>query len=366
MMERKTKRGWFGRHRTKAWLMAMLAVVFVTGAAVTGCGSDDSGDSNGGSDGGSGDAPISKFAIVTPEQGNDFGWNQQSVEAATAVADELGIELEVADNSGYEDISPILRELANADSEFVIAMASGYNTSAPEVAQQTGVPMLAVDNPAANIPPDSATMETEAEDGAYLAGILAANTTKANKLGIVISADDVNWNRQSGGFILGARSVKPNIDIELAQIGQAGYADTAGGKRVTEALIANGADIIFGMGDGSSFGMLNAVENAGGNVKFIDVIGDKSSIAKGNSLLSSVLWDFQGVYTDAIEAIGNETFGEESFVVTLENGLSLLRTPQIPDKVWQDIQDAREKIISGEIDVPFADTKAKVDALLNQ
>lgn len=364
MKESKTKNGRFGRFGAKAWLMAMLAAVFVAGAAFAGCGSDDNGDSNG--DAGSGDAPISKFAVVTPEKGNDFGWNQQAVEGSQAVGDELGIEVEVADNSGYEDVTPILRELATSGAEFVIAQASGYNTTAPDVAQQTGVPMMAWDNPDATVAPYSANATTKAQDGAYLAGILAANTTKSDKLGIVISADDANWNRQSGGFIVGARSVKPDIDIQLAQIGQAGYADTAGGKRVTQALIANGADIIFGMGDGSSFGMLNAVENAGGDVKFIDVIGDKSSIAKGESLLSSVLWDFQGVYKEAIEDIGNETFGEREYVVTLDNGISLLRTPQIPDDVWSDIEDARQQIIDGDIEVPFTDTKPKVDALLNE
>jgi simple sugar transport system substrate-binding protein len=362
MNKKQTNRGRFGLSGTKAWLMAMLAALFVAGAAFAGCSSDDDGDS--GSDGGSGDAPIAKFSVVTPEKGNDFGWYQQAVEGSEAVGAELGIEVEVADNSGYEDVTPILRELATSGSEFVIAQASGYNTAAPDVADQTGVPMMAWDNPEATVAPYSANATTKAQDGAYLAGILAAKTTKKDKLGIVISADDANWNRQSGGFIVGARSVTPDIDIELAQIGQAGYADTAGGKRVTEALIADGADIIFGMGDGSSFGMLNAVENAGGDVKFIDVIGDKSSIAKGDSLLSSVLWDFQGVYKEAIEDIGNETFGESEYVVTLENGIALLRTPQIADDVWSEIEDARQQIIDGDIEVPFTDTKSKVDSLL--
>ena len=59
-------------------------------------------------------------------------------------------------------------------------------------------------------------------------------------------------------------------------------------------MIAAGADIIFGQGNGSSFGMLQAVETTkavdGGKVLFIDVIGDKTSIDKGN-LLSSVVWN---------------------------------------------------------------------------
>ena len=52
------------------------------------------------------------------------------------------------------------------------------------------------------------------------------------------------------------KAENPAVKILYAVIGPAAYSDAAGGKRVTEALIAAGADIIFGQGNGSSFGML--------------------------------------------------------------------------------------------------------------
>jgi basic membrane protein A and related proteins len=340
-------------------LLALIVTLLLAGA-IAACGDDDDDD-----DGGGGEASISKFAIVAPEKGNDYGWNQQGVEAAEQVASDLGIEVEVADGAGYEDISPILRELSTTDgAEFVIAQASGYNTTAPEVAAQTGVPELVWDNPEANQPEISANAGTASQEGAYLAGVLAANTTESGTLGIVISADDTNWNKQAGGFVAGARSVDPEIEIKLAQIGQAGYADTAGGKRVTEAVIADGADVVFGMGDGSSFGMLQAVEGADG-VSFIDVIGDKTSIDDQGVLLSSVLWSFDGLYEDAIADIGEGTFGEQGYELDLENGgISLLRTDLIDDQTWEEIEGIKEDIIAGEVEVPLTETKGDVEDLI--
>jgi basic membrane protein A and related proteins len=343
-------------------LLASLIVV-LTAFAVAGCGDDDD-DSGGGGGGGQSENKIATFAIVAPEKGSDYGWNQQSVEAAQKIAKERGIKVEVADNSGYEDIAPILRELATADQDFIIAQASGYNTAAPDVAAQTEVPHLIWDNPEAAQPGLVANAEAQGQGGGYLAGVLAANTTKSGTLGIVISADDTNWNRMAGGFVKGAQSVKPDIKIRLAQIGQAGYADAAGGKRVTEQVIADGADVIFGMGDGSSFGMIQAVEAADG-VMFIDVIGDKTKIDDKGILLSSVLWNFDVLFNQSIDDIEAGTFGEKNYALDLENkGISLLQTDQIDDKAWQEVQKASKAIVAGDIELPETEKKSQVEALI--
>ena len=85
------------------------------------------------SEGGS-DSELASFAIATPETANDQGWNQRAVEAATAVPRSEGIDLEVADGSGYETINATLRELATSGAELVIAQASGYAVGGVEVA----------------------------------------------------------------------------------------------------------------------------------------------------------------------------------------------------------------------------------------
>ncbi len=350
-------------------LFAALAILLIAAFGVVACGSDDSDDDSGGGSSSekASESPISSFAIIAPEKGNDYGYNQQGVDAAKKIASDRGIDLEVADGSGYEDIAPILRDLATTGgAEFVIAQASGYNTIAPDVAEQTGVPMIVWDNPEANTPGVTANVSTESQEGAYLAGVLAANTSKSGNLGIVISADDTNWNKMAGGFVAGARSVDPKVKIQLAQIGQAGYADAAGGRRVTEAVIANGADVVFGMGDGSSFGMLEAVERADG-VQFIDVIGDKTPIDKKGVLLSSVYWDLTGIYNDAIDDIGNDTFGKKDYVIDLANdGVSLLKTDQIDAETWKEIQATRKEIVDGNVEIPLTEKKSQVEDLIAQ
>ena len=313
---------------------------------------------------------ITKMAVIAPEKGNDFGWNQQGVDGAKAAATSVGAEIEVADGAGYDDPGPILRQLADGGAQFIVAQASGYNTAAPQFAAETKIPVIVYDAPDATKPGLVADVLTNAQEGAYLAGVLAATMTKTGTLGMVISADTPSWHKANGGFVAGAKSVKPDIKFLQAQIGPAGYADAEGGKRVTTTVIAGGADIVFGQGDGASFGMLQAVETAtpptgADKVWFIDVIGDKTSIDKKGVLLSSVLWDFSGTFEQAIADINAGTFGNQGYVQDVGNaGIALLDTEHISADAKTAVDAAKTGIASGSVKVPVTTTQADVDALI--
>ncbi len=313
---------------------------------------------------------ITKMAVIAPEKGNDFGWNQQGVDGAKAAAAAVGAEIEVADGAGYEDPGPILRQLADGGAQFIVAQASGYNTAAPQFAAETNIPVIVYDAPDATKPGLVADVLTNAQEGAYLAGVLAATMSKTGTLGMVISADTPSWHKANGGFVAGAKSVKPDIKFLQAQIGPAGYADAEGGKRVTETVIAGGADIVFGQGDGASFGMLQAVETAkppagADKVWFIDVIGDKTSIDEKGVLLSSVLWDFAGTFEQAIADINAGTFGNQGYVQDVGNGgIALLETAHISPEAKTAVDTAKAGIADGSTKVPTTTTQAEVDALI--
>lgn len=346
---------------------AAVSVATVAAASfMAACGSNDSADSSSDTTAAAG---IDKLGIAAPEKGNDYGWNQQGVEGAKAAATALGASADVADGVGYDNVEPVLRRLAQSGSKLIIAHASGFNTVAPKVAAQFKVPTIVFDSPSSTKAGLVADVETSSQQGAYLAGILAARTTKTNTLGIVVSAADTNWFKMSGGFAAGARSVKPTVKFRFAQIGQAAYADSAGGKRVTAQVIAAGADVVFGMGDGASFGMLQAVQTAkapkgASKVFFIDVIGDKTNVDKKGVLLSSVLWDFTPVFTQAGKDVAAGTFGNAGYDVSVASGISLLKTDKAPDSVWTEIDAAQAKIASGDLKVPLTPTRAAVNALI--
>ncbi len=312
---------------------------------------------------------VKKIAILVPEQGTDYGWNQQGVDAAREVAEIYGLEFLPAEGLGYGDVRPTLRELAAEGASLMIAHASGYNTAAPEIAEETGVPVAIVDSPDLVKAGLIADYTLSGHDGAYLAGRLAVQMSRTGTVGIVVSGEPPSWNSQSAAFALGVKSMGAGTRIIYAVIGPAAYGDAAGGRRVTESVISAGADVIFGQGDGSSFGMIQAVETTtatdGGKAWFIDVIGDKSSLDKGH-LLSSVLWNMVPVYSAMVEALKADTFGTERYQIGLaDDSVQLLKTEHIPADIWSDLMKTRDQIISGEVEVEEIHDAQAVRALMN-
>jgi len=303
-----------------------------------------------------------KVAVVVPASSTDQGWNQMGVDGVRMLQDKWHLTVEVSENQGYGDIKPVLRDLARKGFDFIIAHASGYQTMAPEVATERDVRVAIVENPSAIKKGLVSNYEGEAQEGAYLAGVLAAKMTRTNVVGCVTSSEVPDWNRMTVGFMEGLHSVNPRIKFLYNVIGEAAYEDAAGGKRNTEAQIAAGADVIFGMGDGASFGIMKACEENkardGGKVWFIDVIGDKSGIDRKGILLGSVLWNFDVIYEMMLIDIYAGMFGGD-YRQTLENrGIEVAIYADIPAEVRAALKSTEEGIKSGRIKVTnMADTR---------
>jgi basic membrane protein A len=337
--------------------LVVIAALVGASVAATGANADTASHTKG--------TKVTSVAIATPAKPSDYGWNAQGVAGAAAAAKASGATLTKVTNVGYDNTESVLRQLAGKKPGLLIAHASGYDPIAIRIAQQTGVPTITYDNAKNLVKGKVGVITTSAQQGGYLAGILAAKSTKSGTVGIVISASDTNWYEMSGGFAAGVRSVSKSVKIVFATIGPAAYDDAAGGKRVATSVIAAGADVVFGMGDGASLGYIQAVETAKSKTWYIGDIGNIAPIDKKKIQLSSVLWNFTGAFKTAISQINGGTFGTKAYDLTLSNGgISLLKTSYIPAATWALIAKAQKGIIAGTLKVPLTTTKGAVDKLV--
>jgi simple sugar transport system substrate-binding protein len=304
------------------------------------------------------DGTVDTVAIVTPASRTNQGWDQQGVDHLVAVGAARNVPVIVAENAGYDDITPILDDVAGEGADLIVCHASGYQTVCPEFAADSGVPVVVIENPNAVEPGLVSDIETQAQEAAFLAGVSAGLESRTGTVAVVVSGEPPTWNFMTVGFAEGLHSVRPDATLLYQVVGEAAYDDAPNAKRATEAVIAAGADVVFGMGDGASFGMIQAIleQNAGRapeqRVRFIDVIGDKSQSEAKDILLTSVLFDYRTAYETMIAGVEAGTFGSVYTMSLANNGVRLLDVPNAmrPETITR-IDDARKRIIAGEIRV---------------
>ena len=95
-------------------LVAAVTLVVVAGAATT--------------------QKVTEVGFAAPEKPTDYGWNQQGLVGAKKAAGLTGAKVIDATGSGYDNVEPNLRRLAQQGADLIIAHASGYNSAAPAVA----------------------------------------------------------------------------------------------------------------------------------------------------------------------------------------------------------------------------------------
>ena len=246
---------------------------------------------------------VTKLGYVSPEAAEDYGWNEQGAIAAAAVAESIGAEYVQQDAVGYspEDVTPILNQFAEEGVDFIVAQASGYNQVAPTFAAENDIPVVIYDNPDAMADGPRAERRHRWRRGRLPRRRAGRDDDRrpARSGSSCPRRVTLNWLKQAGGFVQGARSVNPDVQFQKADIAEFGYDDLEGGNRVTQQVIAAGADIVFGMGDGSSFGMLAAPPRTRPRAPTRPGSSTSSATRPGieNSgrLLSSVMWDFEPI-----------------------------------------------------------------------
>ncbi len=182
----------------------------------------------------------------------------------------------------------------------------------------------------------------------YLAGIAAGLKTQSNKLGYVAAWGTDNGEVTSGlnAFAMGAYSVNPDCEVYVKTTNS--WFDPEGEKQAAEALIALGVDVMSQHCDTPNPQL--AAEEKG-----VWGVGYNSDMSKDapKAVLTSAIWNWSTYYTWAVENVINGTWTGENYYGGLPEGFVGITdlSDLCAEGTAEKIEEARQKIISGEWDV---------------
>jgi basic membrane protein A len=165
-------------------------------------------------------------------------------------------------------------------------------------------------------------------------------------------------NQFGYGYVAGV--LDTNADCTVQQYNANSFADAAAGKSAATSMVTNGADVIFHAAGGTGLGVIEGCKESG--IYAIGVDSDQSSLAPETILTSAMKRVDNACYDIAKECLeGNVTSGVITYDLA-SSGVDIApTTDNLTDEMIAAVEDAKAKIISGEIAVPTtqADFEAK-------
>jgi basic membrane protein A len=343
---------------TKQWtwvLVVAVALFLAVGAAS--CGGDDD-------EGGGGDS-IS-VGLVTDTGGvDDRGFNQFSIAGLDKAESELEIEKRVYVSNSADDYEPNLQAAVDDGHDLVIAVGFLLAPTTIKVATENpdvsfagvdhfyGEPGNADCEKAKTCAVDNAVgMQYPSEEAGYLAGVVAALTTKTNVVstvgGIKIPPVD-NW---IAGYQAAVKATKPSVKTLNAYSND--FNDAAKCKEIALDQIRTGnSDVVFQVAGDCGLGALDAACEEG--VTGIGVDADQG--AQGDCVLTSALKPLTESVFGLIEDFTNDQFqgGTNVFFGVEDLPDAELLAPfkgEVSQEIKDAVAEAEKGLKDGTIDPP--------------
>ncbi|MDF2874236.1 MAG: putative ABC-type transport system, periplasmic component/surface lipoprotein [Sporomusa sp.] len=313
---------------TKLLLMAIVAVSLL----LTGCGSTKSPAP-------AAEAPKAKkikVALVIPSTIDDLAWSQSMYEA---LKKNDQIELAVSERMGKPvDASAAIRQYATQDYDIIIAHGAQYYGILKEITPEFPKITFAYGT-GAQSGPNIFAYEPQAQEGAYLLGLMAGKMSKSKTVGIVgpvEAGDAIKYNK---GFQQGVAAANADVKLRIAYTGS--FGDLVKAAEIAKTHMDAGADILTGSSQQVP-GAIKAVASKPG-VYWLSTDMDQSSIAP-ETVLAAQTYNWEKIVAKMIELRKGGTIGGQTMVLSFADGtLELKYNPKLADKIPQDVKDAVEK-----------------------
>ncbi|HKA67488.1 MAG TPA: BMP family ABC transporter substrate-binding protein [Actinomycetes bacterium] len=298
--------------------------------------------------GGRGDQSFNDSAARGLDQAKtDFGIAEDNVNELEASAGETDAQKEER-----------LRQLAEGGYNPIIAVGFAYSGPLGTVAKDFPDTNFAIIDDAAAQGANIANLTFAENEGSFLVGVAAAMKSEANHIGFVGGVDVPLIHKFEAGYKAGAQAVKPDITIDVTYLTQppdfTGFNDAAKGQTAADGMFDAGADVVYHAAGGSGGGVFTAASEAGKMA--IGVDSDQYNTADPavrDVIITSMLKKVDTAVYDFIKSMnsGQFTAGEKVYDLAAD-GVGYSTSGGKIDDIVPQIDEFKDKIISGEITVP--------------
>jgi len=288
---------------------------------------------------------------------DDQGFGQAGYIGLKQIESELGAEIAYAEKVPTADFESTFRQYAEDGFDVVIGHGSEFSDVALKVAPDyPDVKFIVDSNPDVHNGKNVAGITGKSWEAAYLCGMVAGSMTKSAHIGGIAGFDFPILISQMEAYKLGAQAVRPDVKVTVVYLGT--FDDVSKGKEAALAQVSAGVDVIFHIADAAGIGIIKAAEE-----KSVYAIGwglDQNSVAP-KTVLTSLLFGNDKLMVDDVKKIQDGTWTPEMRLYGLSTGVVSIADFHglVPDDVAKKVEQAKQDIISGKLEVPYITTQSK-------
>lgn len=318
--------------------------------------------------------PDFKACMVSDSGGfNDKSFNQTSHDGLVAAKNNLGIQTAEVESNAPSEFADNIREMVNQKCNNITTVGFLLGDATLKAAKKNpGIDFQIVDFAYAddkgnNTAPDNLKgLVFNTGEPSFLAGYLAAGMSETGIVGTFGGQQIPSVTAFMDGFVDGVAKYNEDNGSDVKVIGwdkakQKGtftndFEAKVKGQNAAAEMITQGADIILPVAGPAGLGGLQAAKDAG-NVKaiWVDTDGCVSAAEYCDILLSSVMKGMDVAVEAGITDSVKDTFSNELYVGTLENGgVDLAPFHEFEDSVPQELKDKLEELKQQIIDGSLA------------
>ena len=201
--------------------------------------------------------------------------------------------------------------------------------------------------------PNVTSVTFKEEEGSFLAGALAAMTTKTKTIAFLGGIDIPLLRKFEAGYAAGARQIDPSVKVLVKYVGS--FDDPAAGKELSGLLYDEGADIIYVAAGKAGLGAIDQAKTRPGDY-VIGVDSDQDALAPGKVLTSMVKRVDVGVYEVIADAVAHQPRPRHLVLGLKEGGVGLTNFTYTRSVVTSakiaELAKLRAAIVSGKLHVP--------------
>ena len=282
--------------------IAVTAIIATATIAALACDRASSVKS-GSTDTGSAAKPVFRVALLTPGPISDRSWNGGAYDGLLAIRDSLGAQISHVQTKTPAEFEENFRQYGAQGYDLVIGHGFEFQDAAVRVAPEFPK-TLYVTTSGNTVRKNVAGIQFAFEEASYLAGILAAGTTKTGVIGAIGGTELPPVKRSFTAYAAGARSFKPSLNVLISYVGN--WDDVSAGKEQALAQIGRKSDVIFQNADAAGLGVFQAVRESHSTF-VIGANSDQNGVAP-EVTLGSVVIDLRHAFLLVAQQVKTHTF----------------------------------------------------------